>query len=511
MNRTSGPSARAGSHRSWVVAALAIACLTVTAPLNAQTSSDAWVYPPSIDGEHFLFDLYVAQHLVTLGQYQQFGFAGLIQVGPVRVVGQTTFQNDGKYASQQSGFWLGFNGTLDTGGVELDAEPFRIRAGRHYHHDLVSSPYSLFVSSERLPALQLDLSFETTRLFATTRWLELNRNSRLGYPDRGANIRSYGVRLGDVRIGFQDALVYTGRRFDLEYLLSPVPGFFLQYIKITGGSPWAEVGNDNSILGLFADYERAGQYAYAQVLIDDFNFNAIANPDGPQNPSKVAWSIGGRYPTRFGTVGAYHAGATKYTFQAYGAGAPGSASDTRYGYTYYPGVEYEVDGEPRAILPEENYIGYRNGENNLAFQVDLQTVLAPRAPVQPIELRSALELTLTGSQSPANPWHEYNTWSEGGPGTKLFGDDRLEVEIASRSEAATRLGPWLFFASLELGYIANELELTAVPPELAGTPPDPDNSIRYFSPGTTSRFFAGLELGVRLRLDATPPSADERD
>lgn len=440
------------------------------------------------------FDLALsaAQHLYTVGQYQQFGALGEIRVDPVRVVGEMTFQNDEKYEVAEADFWLGFNATLDQGGAEIDLDRFSLRAGRFRHGDFVDSPYSLFVSSRPLSALLVDLSLETDRLFYTTRWLDLNRDSQLGYPDRGANIRTYGLRFDALRVGFHDALVYAGRRFDFEYLVSPVPGFFLQYVKVSSGAPWSETGNDNSLLGFFADYDANPIYGYGQILIDDINFNALVYPDRPQNPSKIAWSLGGRYDLAFGTLGFHHAGATKYTFQSFGGGEPGASTDERYGYTYYPGVEYTVDGTARAIAPEENYIGYLHGENNLAFMTDFTTT------IEPVDLLASLELTVSGAKSPGNPWHEFNAWPEGGQGTKFLDGDRLESRVTLRGRATMPIGSWSVHADLSVGYVANELELTSVPAELSGG--DPDNSTRYFIPGATSGAFASLEIGGSCRL-----------
>ena len=433
----------------------------------------------------FLLEIEAAQHLGVDGQFQQAGTDGLLSAGPVDVLAEITFRNDRKYAEQLSGFWLGFNATLDQGGVALDLAPFTLRAGRFHHRDFVSSPYSLFVSSRDLSAPLLDLSIATSKLFFTTRWLQLNEDSRLGYPDRGANIRSYGVQVGDLRVGYQDIAVYSGRTFDIEYLLNPIPTFFLQYARLSTGTPWAAGSNDNSILGFFADYTKPDLYGYGQVLIDDFNFNAIFFPDRTQNPFKVAWSTGGAVDLGPGRLGAYHAGATKYTFQPYGGGSVGSATDTRYGYTYYPEVEYTVEGEVRVIAPQENYIGYLHGENNLAFLVDYAL------PVDRFTTRGSLELTISGDKSPANPWHQYNTYLDDGEGTRFLESDRLETKLLAAGRASAPFGPWSVFADLSLGWVWNELELVQVPPELAG----PNNTIRYFSPGTTSRPLATLTVG----------------
>ena len=469
---------------------VALACaLAVAPPLIS-----AFGAPPA---DSFVLALSGAQTVATPVldvipnlQYQQITANGLLSVGPVDVLGAISFQNDGKYAEQQAGYWAGFNATLDAGGVSVDLSPFSLRAGRFTHVDLVQSPYSLFVSSQPIPVLQLDLALESERFFYTSRWLGLNRNSRLpDVEDRGANIRTYGVRFDALRVGFQDVLVYADRQFDLEYLLSPVPGFFLQYVKVATGNPWSEIGNDNSILGFFADYADPAFYAYGQLLVDDFNANAFLNPDAYQNPNKIAWSIGGTVPTTIGEFGFYHAGATKYTFQAYGSS---TAPDTKYGYTYYPAVEYSVGGEPRTILPEDNYIGYLHGENNLAFLVDYTRTF------DPVEVKAAIEYTLSGSKSPANPWNELNFYNEEGEeGTRFLDDDRLESKMTATGRADASFGWWSVFTELSVGFVVNELQLTAVPAEFTG----PNNEIRYFVPGdSAARMFGGITIGGSIRL-----------
>ena len=476
-----------------------LVALLFLAPLAAAIAYDV--------PQAFFLDLSASQTVATPVpdvippfQYQTIGADGELVAGPVGVSGAITFRNDGKYAEQQAGYWAGFNATLDEGGVAVSADPFSIRAGRFTHADAVGSPYSLFVSSAPLPVLLLDMAVETDRFFYTSRWLGLNRNGRVPDPDnlinRGATIKTWGVQLGELRLGFQDALVYPDRLFDVEYLLSPVPGFFLQYVKVAAGNPWSEVGNDNSIMGLFVDYTVPRFTTYGQLLVDDFNANAILKPDSFQNPNKIAWSLGGSVRTGAGTFGLYHAGATKYTFQAYGGGSVGSATDTRYGYTYYPAVEYRVDGQTRVILPEDNYIGYLHGENNIAIMATWSHWLCP------VRVSADLEYTLSGSKSPANPWHQYTAWdspeavADGESGTRLLNDPRLESRLVASARASIVRGRWTLFANARLGFVVNELELTAVAPELAGA----NNVIRYFAPGETRRMIAGIELGATLRL-----------
>lgn len=463
----------------------------------------AFAAPP--ENESFSLELTASQTVATpvpdvvpVVQYQLLAAESTLGVGPVSVTGALSFQNDGKYAEQQAGYWAGFNATLDSGGVGIALPPFSVRVGRFTHSDVVDSPYSLFVSSRPLPIPLLDLSLDSDRFFFTSRWLGLNRNSRLpDVEDRGANIRTYGVRLGELRIGFQDALVYADRQFDLEYLLNPVPGFFLQYVKVAAGNPWSEYGNDNSVMGFFADYTDPLFSAYAQLLVDDFNANAFLNPDSFQNPNKIAWSFGGSLPTRVGAFEFYHAGSTKYTFEAYGAGSAGSATDTKYGYSYYPAVEYLVGGEVRAILPEDNYIGYLHGENNLAFLFRYRTMIGFPSVAEPVAVRATVEYTLSGSKSPANPWHEFNYYAEGGQGTRFLDDEYLESRVTAAGRADLPLGRWRVFAELSGGFVVNELALTAVPAEYAGV----NNEIRFFTPiPAPARLYGGLTIGGSVRL-----------
>ena len=469
--------------------------------LAALAAGEDAVEAAAEDSSLFELEFTGAQTVTTEGysrQFQHIGVLGRIAVPPVLVLGELHLQNDDRYSEgHEGGYWLGANGTLEQGGLEVDLAPFSLRAGRFTFSDEVSSPYSLFVSSEDLGAMQLAFDVRTSRLFYSTRAIELTRDSARGYPDRGATIRNYGIKLGDLRVGFQDVIVYADRVFDPEYFLNPTPGFLLQYLKRSPGTPWATDFNHNSILGFFVDRDRADSYLYGQILIDDINFNRfIPRDDLVWNPDKIAWSLGGTRSFGFGTVGLYHAGATMYTFQAYGGGRIGTATDTRYGYTYYPDVEYDLHGEPRVIRLKDNYVGYLHGENNLAFMATYETDLRPARLVPLVSLSSSLELTISGSKSPANPWHEYNDFREYGEGTRLLDEERLETRVMARAAVSAPVAGWRLSGELGLGFVVNELELVDVPPELAG----PNNEIRYFSPGTTNRPIASLRLSASYRL-----------
>jgi len=432
--------------------------------------------------------------------YQQLAVDARFSRPPWFVLGGVRLQNDGRYGEVQSGYWAGFNATVERGALRYAGQYLDATAGRYMPRDLVDSPYSLFVSAADNSAVGLELGLASESLFFSTRALQLNRFSALDFPDRGAVIRFYGMRRGPLRLGFQEATVYTGRVFDAQYFFTPVPSALLQPILNAGGRPWARQLNDNSIIGLFGDYTTSGWYAYGQLLVDDINMNRFLKPDSFQNPDKLAWSAGGSMELGWGRLGFYHAGATKYTFQAYGGGSGEDVTDTRYGYSYYPDVEYQVAGSTRVIPPSENYIGYLHGENNLAFMLSYSGAGPVRGSLlDSVNLSGSLELTLSGDKSPANPWHQYRNWREGGQGLRFLEANPLERRLTVQTALTATRGSWALDLELSGGYVWNELALTAVPEELRVD----NNSIPYFTPSSESRPIAAVGVGISYALPAT--------
>ena len=165
--------------------------------------------------------------------------------------------------------------TINNGGVLLDFDTLALQAGRFVHTDLVDTPYSLFVSSIPLPALLVEASLRLGPFLYQSRWIRLTRNSREGWPDRGANYKVFAFQAGDFRFGLQDSAVYFDRVFDEEYFLSPVPHIITQIVTKGRGKPWSEAANDNSIMGLFVEWQRPRSYAYAQWLVDDISLDFL--------------------------------------------------------------------------------------------------------------------------------------------------------------------------------------------------------------------------------------------
>jgi hypothetical protein len=397
--------------------------------------------------------------------------------------------NDNKYQPTfGDDLFFGYYFFLENGGFTLKYNSFNLTVGRTALSDVVDTPYSLFISSKIIPALLADISFDDGTFFYTSRWTELNRNSALDFPDRGWQYNTYGIYLGDFRIGFQDSQVYTGRSFDPEYFLNPLPSFFRQYSRVSPGRPWQILGNENSIMGFFVEYTLESIYTYGQILIDDLNANAIFNPDSFQNPNKIAWSLGGSYDFNFGKIGFYHAGATKYTFQSSG----GSSTDKKYGYSFYPAATYTANGIILPIKPEDNYLGYYNGENNVSFLGDYEGTM------EGIDIYGSLEFSISADKSPANPWHEYLDWTEDDPaGTHLLDSELLEKKLVFTvgvSRLLTELGlkNLKLSATLELGYIWNVLKLVDIPSALQS----PVNDIQYWSPSSENQAVFSLSIGA---------------
>jgi hypothetical protein len=431
--------------------------------------------------------------------------------GDFNLVADLSMSNDQKYAPNRAllprGDFLGFYFFMNEGGLSWSRGPFSLRGGRFRVYDIVDSPYSLFVNSLGHSATTLELEFETSRFIYQTRWIEATaRNSvsspawneyyrrktagdfleapepnppsdtsdiqDFGFPDRGVNYKIYGLKVQDWRIGFLDAAVYTGRSFDLEYFLNPIPQYFIQYVKGTPGRPWATASNENNLIGLFWDIDKPMWSAYAQALMDDFSLGFLRFIyDGfSPNPWKAAWALGGRIQTPYGRFGLHHGGALKYTFEPIGTDDSGryknDSAATAYGYTYYPETRYfddESGGSPVSILIQDNMIGYKYGENNIAFQVDYQNSFYK------FLVNAELELALFGNNSPANPWHDYDSRSNlynDKEGSSLLDDGNFEKLLEVRVNVSRKLGrSWTVFAAIALGGRFDKLVLVQAEPD----------------------------------------------
>lgn len=368
---------------------------------------------------------------------------------------------------------------MNAGYTDLRAGPFDLRLGRSVHTDEVEMPYSIFISSEENPALMAEIRYEGNLFFYETRWVGLNSDSsqyytgydeEVNWEDRGMNYKVYGINVGDWRFGFQDSIVYLNREFDPEYFFNPAPMYFIQIISTAPGRPWGEYGDAKSLMGFFVEREREDDYAAAQILIDDLNGSFIPGIE-VRNLTKMAWSLGGRKEMPFGTLGFYHAGATKYTFQATYAedkeenfnDKPKDGVDVYYSYypyeyTYYPVSVYQLDnGDPMPLHYVDNYIGYKYGENNISFMLDYENSFS-KSLIGPFNLYSSLEWILNGSKSPNNPWHEGHNTSVSDNSYELL-DGTVEHVLVNTTRVAKQIGGFGLHMDLVLGGRFNAMTL----------------------------------------------------
>jgi hypothetical protein len=430
------------------------------------------------------------------------GLAGFdASSGRLEVLGHLGFRTDGTYGGFMNGGYGYGNLCFQTidGGFIYSGDSIKASMGKLEMRDIVDSPYSLFLSGRNNKALTASLDFNTGNFFYQDRWISLSYNllntyegATWSWPDRSAVVKAWGVQLGSFRVALQDAIVYTGSSgrdplFNYEYYLYPIPSFFVQYIGSSEDSPWRQNDyNDNSMTGFMLDWRNEDWYALGQVLVDDFDTNRFLKPSGTQNPDKIAWEMGVTRKTEIGTFGFYHAGATKYTFEPYG----NSTQNDMYGYTFSPDVEFDVNGKYRMIEPEDNYVGYLHGENNIAFMGTWKN-LFDRCAVE-----ASLEFMISGSKSPANPWGPLMSWSDDGSGDKLLNDARLEKRLVLSGSASIPAGSFVIGAEVKIGWVWNELDLASTSTSAS----DAVNGLSYYYPSNKAAPIGQLAIGATYHL-----------
>lgn len=447
------------------------------------------------------------------------GFSGGLyqKAGDFEFLWSAIVNNEKRYPAEALS---GLSGSLsyytENAGVKYQKDGVRLTLGRFSNYDMVDSPYSLFVSGAGNQAVMAELRVERGDFFYLDRWVGLNHNLRHDlyftgsnidpdasqytdtatlanlYRDRGLALKSYGVQKGPLRIGFQDALLYTGEYFNIDTFVNPAPGWLVQYGANALGRPWASTMDMNSMIGFFVDYTTNKYYAYAQVFIDDFSADKLIHPEKLYcAPNKLAGSLGGTISTDAGTFGLYLAGATRSTFE--------SVRNEFYSYTYYPGSAIVYEDELIGIPTEDLMIGYVNGENNFASMVTWRKGL-PRA-----DISGSLEFKLTGEQSPANPFHDQvgvgpNDWF------RWLDDPVLEKKLTLTTQASHDFGEIRVWLKGVAGYVWNRLELVKVTAadsdfDTEGKAvKEADGSEPLWRPSGQSCFFGALSLGFTYRL-----------
>ncbi|QTA38941.1 hypothetical protein JYK00_06980 [Thermosipho ferrireducens] len=383
--------------------------------------------------------------------------------------------NDNKYPPFYPGYYGNYYFIMKDSGVEFSLNNnMNIKIGNFSNYDVINSPYSLYLSSLGHSAPTVSFKYQDDKFIYETRWILVSYESS-PLLDKGMNFKYYAMKLGNVVVGYEEASVYVNRIFDVDYFINPLPSFFVQYIREWG--PFSEGWNDNSMMGFFIKYETLDKYLYAQMLVDDFNANRFFNPDNP-TVDKIAWSLGGKFDFGIFSVGVYHAGATKYVFQP---------SDTKneplyYGYTYYTETLYTKYGQEYIIDYLDNYIGYKYGENNLAFLGQFSM----NFPF--LNLYSDVEYVISGTKSPVNPWTESDTYT---PGFNLLNDPLLEKSLFFR----TKLEKYFDFVSVGVNFVSgiiwNKLELVEA---------NDSTKKPYFSPSNKTEQIFDLSLFFKFQF-----------
>ncbi|WP_103065707.1 MULTISPECIES: hypothetical protein [unclassified Petrotoga] len=363
------------------------------------------------------------------------------------ITSELAFYNDDKYYFYESDYYWDHYFLIENSYITLrnDDQTLELSGGIKQLKDEVNSPYSLFLSSNNIPLVNLDVGYEDEHFFFETMWVQLVSENNTNFATPTAmNYKTYGLKFGNFRVGYQDVLVYN-RAFDFFYFLNPMPAYFAQEIRaIENRMPWWENINDNSIMGFFFDYKDPNYYIYSQLLVDDFNTNRFFNPEERQNPDKVAFSSGLNLASSLGTFGVYGAFATQYTFQP--GGGPG--------YTIYPESIYSY--EKNNVVFEEgidftdNYIGYKYGENTVSFLVDYDYTYNNW-----FNLYSSFETVFSGRKSPTE-----NTAPD--EGTYLLDDPLLEKRYVYTIATNFYFNNLEFNLSADMGVIQNKLEFNEV-------------------------------------------------
>ncbi len=398
------------------------------------------------------------------------------------------FTNQGKFIGEPiygDNWW-----DIHEGLIGIDYKEFYFTGGYHTLQDRIDSPFSLYINSNPSPLPTVGFSYEGEHVFVSTQWAGLNElsGSTYNFDDRGMNYRTFGVKFAEhFTLGYQESIVYTGQVFNPLYFFVPVPVQITQLIYSTPGSPRETEPDPNGLIGVFLEYNDDTHYSFLQFLFDDIQ--PIRAPD--EFAQKLAWSAGYSYDSPVGRFGFYHAGATKYAFA-------NLRPTNVYPYTYFPTAQYENNrSETKTLWYFDNYIGYKHGENNLAFRVEYENRFFDTWDVD-----LGLEYVVSGSKAPADPWHELSS----SPLQTVILDETL-LEHTILLNLSTNIdvlhGIVNVILDLSTGYVFNELELTNNPNEAS-------MGFSIFKPSDTSRFLFQAFVGVQVFYNRFTPEWRKR-
>jgi len=397
-----------------------------------------------------------------------------------------SLNNDEKYIYEpwQDVTMFGYYYLLKEGyiGVNLN-EKTTITVGQIIPKDEIESKYALFFNNQKENGkYSIYFNYEGDHFFYKSNWMLLNKDSALEFQDRGMNYKTYGIAIGNFKVGVQDVILYKDRIFDPYYFLNPFPSTMIQEIRYTYIAPWvqkSEVVDDNAMIGMFTEYNTERSRYFLQLFIDDLNLNRFFDPDSYQNPDKIAWSLGTKQATKYGIFGFYHAGATKYASQRTG-------KDKQTEYTYYPSSEYnnpKYASNIKILDYKENYIGYLYGENTVSFLIDYLN------HSDKIDNYVSLEYAISGEKSPHVPWNGCKTYEKG---SHLLNDEILEHFIELNWELTLKLTDNLKLTpNITINHYTNKIEFVEV---------ERDETIEVWQPVEDNNE-TNFQVGIKFEVD----------
>ncbi|OOC46189.1 hypothetical protein [Thermosipho sp. 1223] len=378
--------------------------------------------------------------------------------------------NDGKFLPFYPQFYGDYYIKIKNAGIVITQNNLKIKFGNFENYDVIDSPYSLFISSLGHSKPEVSIKYEDSNFLYESRYILVTYNKN-GFIDKGVNLKYYAIKIHNFTFGFEEAAVYVHRIFDFEYFSNPLPNFFIQIYRIN--SIYGNSFNDNSLMGGFAKYKSKYYNLYGQILIDDFNANSFFNPEH-NTVDKIAWSFGSTLMFKKINLKLFHAGATKYTYQP--SSVDESSNAFYYGYTYYNTLE--LNNFP--IDYQDIYIGYKYGENNLAFMVEAEYI-------DKIKLNTAVELVISGTKSPINPWTDKDTFN---PNFNLLNEPKLEKSVFLYFSVLKKFDIISLGFNSKIGKIFNVLKKVDA---------NDANGLPYFAPSNEQKNI--LELSVLFKIE----------
>ena len=439
--------------------------------------------------------------------------------------------NDQKYGSDviylSNTNNLGSYLLVDRGDLVLKGLGMTLQAGRFLPKDETDSPYSLVFNPNGMAKEGIKFSASVGPLTYSSEWVQLNYQSNFGsvadtppawqyqwngtsytptgtgFPDRGVNVHNFVFQSGAWTVGLQDQSIYSGRAFDSEYFFSPMPQYFTEYLHSIAGRPWTAYNQlDKYMMGFFGKWKESDRDAAFQFQLADFNLHFLNAKIFPDNPAKFAWSAGGHWKNAAGRWGLFHAGATKYMYEAMTVG-PGSESVRDVGNFAFPDTVYRLNGAWVPMDLNSNEIGYTNGENNVALLATWDDTFQQNT----VKLGATLEVVIAGENAPANPWQGEISTPTSALGTQLLTDPVLEKKITADLRADWSFGAWMLSSRLVLGEALNVLQLQDAPGVLlahSGQKSVLTTLVKNWVPSQENRGIFTFAVAVRYDFDATP-------